>query len=89
MKVILRYPLPSKDMPGLTLVGLPEGAQMLSVQAQGGVAVLWAEAELNNPPEIRSVWGVYTGTIGVPDPPARYLNTVQFTSEYVIHYYIL
>lgn len=74
VSVIWKFPLPKTDM---GVVNMPRGAQVLTVQEQGGWGVLWAICDLDAPPVPRTVCIVGTGTADPIPPRDAYVGTFQ------------
>lgn len=73
MSTIYKYPI----QPGLTVLELPRGAQVLTVQMQGDRPFLWARLDTRQPPERRTFEVFGTGD-GMPDDPRlMYVATFQ------------
>lgn len=73
MTTIYKYSL----QPGRTVLDLPSGAQVLTVQMQRGEPCLWAKVDTTNPPE-RRVFDVFgTGHPMPDDPRLLYVATFQ------------
>lgn len=84
MKRIFKYPLPMEvDGPlarwkGRFEIELPVGAEILTVQAQGNVPVLWATVDPEAPKEKRKMLLLNTGAEIPPDASyTRYIGTYQ------------
>lgn len=72
-KRIFKYTLTIED---LQTVEMPEGAEILSVQNQGGDVCIWALCAPNAPKEARTFHIFGTGN-PVCDNPGRFVGTVQ------------
>ena len=73
MSTIYKYPI----QPGLTVLELPRGAQVLTVQMQGDRPFLWARLDTRQPLERRTFEVFGTGD-GMPDDPRlMYVATFQ------------
>jgi len=86
MKRIFKYTIEAKDAQAVVM---PEGAEILSVQVQGGTGAICIWALVNPDPNIRrverSILIVGTGN-PVPDDPGKFLGTVQlYAGELVFH----
>lgn len=58
MKTIYKYPLEQRN---INEVEMPEGAEILSVQVQNEIPVLWAIVDTENPNEKRKIRIIGTG----------------------------
>lgn len=74
MKKIYKYPLKIIDRQNIMM---PEGAQILTVQMQGGTPCLWAlvDPEVSSIPETFFLRG--TGHSSEGEGEARYISTFQ------------
>lgn len=82
MKTIWKYPLPTAGAPSLYM---PAGAQILSLQVQGGVPCLWALVDPSRTQETRFFHIVGTGH-ELADNPGIYVGTFQVEGgEFVFH----
>lgn len=81
MKTIWKYEIPLEDTFSLSM---PEGAQVLTVQLQGGIPSLWAMVEPSAPQEERRFAVIGTGNpIG---EVGDYIATIQLHGgELVFH----
>lgn len=71
---VFKYPIPILDE--FTLA-LPNGAELLSVQAQAGEPMLWALVDETAPPKTRSFILRGTGHAIAPTDIPRYVGTFQ------------
>lgn len=58
------------------LVHLPEGAEVLSVQVQGGVPTVWFKCDTEREPVGRTFFMYGTGH-QLPEEPGRFIGTFQ------------
>ena len=80
MNTIYKYQLE----PGLTELDLPQGAHVLTAQAQNGNICLWVRVDTDKPSEPRNFKIFGTGW-GLPnDPRAIYVSTVQLEGEALV-----
>lgn len=75
MKRIYKYPLTVTDN---QTVPMPKGAEILTVQVQGGTPCLWAMVDLREPEEDRRILTYGTGHI--VDLEGRYIGTYQMSA---------
>lgn len=73
MKRIWKFPLKVADT---VTIEMPEDSQVLTVQAQGETAQLWALVMPDQPKEKRAFFVVGTGH-NVPHTAGRYVGTFQ------------
>lgn len=78
--VVWKFPLP---FPGLNVLEMPEGAEVLTVQMQGDYPVLWALCNPDAPKQTRTFLQVMTGH-WLTHRPGRYVATVQ-VGDLVVH----
>lgn len=79
---IYKYPLAVTDRQELTM---PEGAEILTVQTQGGEPMLWARVNRAAPSSVRTFITHGTGH-AVDDEAYRYVGTYQLHGgELVFH----
>ncbi len=65
------------------LIGMPRGAEILSVQAQFGEAVIWAAV---NPEQEMGKRIIYSIPTGEEPPDGMFLGTIQFNDgAFVLH----
>jgi hypothetical protein len=83
-KVIFKYAI--RDY-GLTVIPLPDGAEVLTCQQQGAGFVLWASVNLRADIELRRFYSRPTGETFCEEPGARYIATVETVSGYFAHIY--
>lgn len=83
MRTIWKYAL--DDHSSRSRFDMPEGAELLHVQAQGGAACVWALVDPSKPPTPRGVVLFGTGH-DIPDwpLPGPYIGTFQ-TGPFVFH----
>lgn len=76
MKTIYKYPI---EVRGVTRIELPKGYQILSVQFQNGILMLWAKVEMNSTNNITAtIRSYFTGDpIPAGDEPMEFIGTVQ------------
>lgn len=72
MKTIYKYKL----QPGRTVLDMPDGAKVLTVQTQGDDVCLWALVEPNKP-TTRRFFDVYGTGHQMPADPGAYVATFQ------------
>lgn len=77
MTTIYKYKL----QPGRTVLDLPDGAQVLTVQMQGDDACLWAMVEPHKPTG-RRFFDVYGTGHPMPADPGDYVATFQQRNEW-------
>lgn len=85
MTRIYKYPL--QPMGGVQSIEMPQGADILSVQAQNDRPTLWAAVNPDAPMESRRFVTAITGAL-IPDKEdeAIYLGTVQLAEgTFVLH----
>ena len=89
MRTVWKFPLypspPPLSFTGDVVVWMPQGAQVLTVQAQEDVPVLWALVDTEAVSGPRHFLVVGTGH-DMGDPAVRYVGTVQlFGGGLVLH----
>ena len=72
---------------GLQVVEMPQGAELLAVQEQGGYPCMWVSVDPVKPAEQRMFRVYGTGHPFVPDEVSVYRGTVQAQGVYVWHVY--
>lgn len=82
-KIIYKYPLSAGS--GQQTIYLPDNAQLLSVQEQGGVPALWALLDFSKPNSSRFI-NCYGAGNQINDNPGFFLGTVQI-GGLVWHYF--
>lgn len=75
MTTIYKYPLELKEH---NEIDMPEGAEILSIQLQNGIPVLWAMVSPDFPKEKRVIRMIGTGHEVNPCEPLYFINTIQF-----------
>lgn len=83
-KVIWKYPLSF----GANFLHIPNGAEILSVQAQDNQPFLWALVDTDNQEEMRQFQFFATGQdiYDIPNYALKYINTCQFDGgAFVFH----
>ena len=78
MWTVYKYKLEATD---LQIVQLPAGAQLLTVQKNGGEMCLWALVDTDQPLLGRKIRIVGTGN-KIAEAPGVYLATVQMENEW-------
>lgn len=73
MRTIWKYDL---DVINRQVLDMPSGAEILSVQCQGGAPKLWAEVETDRGTEKRIILTIGTGHL-MSNDRVRYLGTYQ------------
>lgn len=73
MKTIWKWPLAVTDR---QFLGVPAGAQALTVQVQGGLLKLWALVDPDQPEVRKEIRIIGTGH-AIPADPGRYIGTFQ------------
>ena len=73
MRTIWKYRFPEGDE---TVLTMPMGAHVLTIQVQDGSPVLWALVDPDAPPEPRLFYVKGTGWV-IDQPLGRYVGTVQ------------
>lgn len=81
MKTIHKYELDIVDEQGLQVSG---GAQVLSVQAQGGKLCLWALVDTSKRPGTLTI-AIYGTGHEITEPLGQFLGTVQMPGGLVWH----
>lgn len=85
MIAIWKFVLPPVDVVD---VPMPQGAKILSVQAQGGIPCVWAQVETTNVMEMRRFYVFMTGE-EIDTEHKEYLGTILLRGgSYVIHIYL-
>lgn len=84
MKTIWKYQFSILDY---FILSMPEGAEILSVQVQDGIPVLWALVDTNKAPMVRNFRVFGTGNPVVIDQgkTARFVGTIQHEYSLVWH----
>lgn len=85
MRAVWKYQLPNG--PAFQLLQIPAGGQILRVEAQQGVPMMWVLVDPDAPLEGRGFDVVMTGSLKV-FPTGIYIGTVQlFDGSFVLHYF--
>jgi antitoxin component HigA of HigAB toxin-antitoxin module len=68
------------------VIKMPEGAEILTIQNQYGMACLWAKVNPSNPLVDRKIYVYGTGQ-NVPEQVKNYIATVQYLNGSLIYHY--
>lgn len=79
-KVIYKYEL-YPERSGHTL---NEGYQVLDVQMQGDIPVVWILTEISNP-IVSTAFNIYGTGWNLPENPGKYIATFQMDNNLVFH----
>lgn len=71
------------------MVSLPDCAEILSLQLQRGVPVIWARVDIDKPKRRRLVYVYHTGSNCDGSLHMDYLGSIQYEEgTYILHYFI-
>lgn len=82
MRTIHKYQLPIVNR---SVIEMPVGAQILSVQAQGDIPTIWALVDTKSPMEKRVFYMAGTGHI-IPDGEYKHLGTIQLLGGNLVYH---
>ena len=81
MQTIWKFPVSERNFS----LNIPEGAQILSVQAQGNKGQMWVLVDPQARKETRVFWAINTGD-PLPKGNLKYIGTYQLDKgNYVLH----
>ena len=85
-KMIWKFPL---NKVSDTEISMPIGAELLTIQTQNDIPILWALVDDIDTTEIVMIEAFYTGEgVGYDMGTSReYINTIQLNNGIVIHYF--